>query len=119
MTGKVAWVEVIGQDTEKLRGFYGDMFGWSFDVMEGADYGIVSPEQNGTGGGIGAGPDGMSHQTFYVSVDDVQAALDQAESLGGTKVMGPMEVPGGSTIGMFTDPEGHPIGVVTPMDGQA
>jgi len=45
-----------------------------------------------------------------VGVDDVAGALEKAESLGGTKLVGPMEVPGGN-IGLFTDPEGHVVGL--------
>ena len=42
-----------------------------------------------------------------------EAALQKAESLGGTRMMGPDEVPGvGITIALFTDPEGHVIGLV-------
>ena len=37
-----------------------------------------------------------------------------AESLGGKRMMGPDEVPGvGIVIGLFTDPEGHAIGVMS------
>ena len=53
--------------------------------------------------------------TFYVEVPDVEAALARAEELGGTRVMGPDEVPGGPVLGQFRDPEGHLIGVVAAM----
>jgi len=46
-------------------------------------------------------------------VPDVEAALAKAESLGGTRMMGPDEVMPGLVIGLFTDPEGHVIGVMT------
>jgi predicted enzyme related to lactoylglutathione lyase len=50
---------------------------------------------------------------FYIEVPDAEASLAQAESLGGTRVMGPDEVPGmGIVLGHFRDPEGHLIGVV-------
>ena len=68
--------------------------------------------EGGIAGGIGAVPDGGSgHVTFYVQVDDVQAALDKAESLGGSSVGPPMELPGGGMIAVFTDPEGHLVGL--------
>ena len=54
--------------------------------------------------------------TFYVEVPDVEASLAKAESLGGTRMMGPDDVMQGLTIGLFTDPEGHVIGV---MNGTA
>jgi predicted enzyme related to lactoylglutathione lyase len=41
----------------------------------------------------------------------VQATLDQAEKLGGKTMMGPMQVPGGPEVAMFTDPEGNTIGI--------
>jgi predicted enzyme related to lactoylglutathione lyase len=37
---------------------------------------------------------------------------DQAEKLGGTHMMGPDSVPGGPTIGLIVDPQGHVIGLV-------
>jgi predicted enzyme related to lactoylglutathione lyase len=51
--------------------------------------------------------------TFYVQVADVGATLDKVESLGGRRMMGPDSVPDGPTIGLFTDPQGHVIGVVS------
>jgi len=53
------------------------------------------------------------HVTFYVEVPDVEAALVQAESLGGLRVMGPDTIMPGTTIAQFTDPEGHLVGVVS------
>jgi predicted enzyme related to lactoylglutathione lyase len=47
-----------------------------------------------------------------VEVDDPEAALAKAESLGGKRVMGPDEVMPGLVIGQFTDPEGHLVGIV-------
>jgi predicted enzyme related to lactoylglutathione lyase len=53
------------------------------------------------------------HVTFYVAVPEVEAALQKAESLGGTRRMGPDQIPGTDIdIGHFTDPEGHLIGLV-------
>ena len=53
--------------------------------------------------------------TFYVAVPDVEAALKKAESLGGTRMMGPDKMPEASIeIALFTDPEGHVIGLVKP-----
>ena len=51
--------------------------------------------------------------TVYVQVPDVEASLAKAESLGGKRVMGPDKVMDGLVIGLFTDPEGHTIGVLS------
>ena len=32
MANQVSWFEVVGQDGEKLRSFYGDVFGWKFNL---------------------------------------------------------------------------------------
>jgi len=79
--------------------------------------GNTAPDGTGIGGGIGTAPEGYDgHVTFYVAVPDVEAALAKAESLGGSRMMGPDKVPeAGIEIGLFTDPEGHTIGVVTPQ----
>jgi predicted enzyme related to lactoylglutathione lyase len=59
------------------------------------------------------GDEYTGHVTFYVEVPDVEEALVKAESLGGTRLMGPDEVPGaGVVIGQFSDPEGHVIGLI-------
>jgi uncharacterized protein len=117
----VVHFEVIGKDGDKLRSYYSELFGWEIDADNPMNYGMVQREGNtnadgaGIAGGVGVGPDDSydGHVTFYVEVPDVEAALAKAQDLGGTRIMGPDEVPGGGiVIGMFNDPEGHLIGVV-------
>jgi predicted enzyme related to lactoylglutathione lyase len=112
--------EVIGKDAEALHRYYAELFGWNIDADNPMKYGIINGEDNagdggpGIGGGIGAGPEGYDgHVTFYVQVDDVEQALSNAERLGGSRMMGPDEVMPGLIIGLFQDPEGHTIGVMT------
>jgi uncharacterized protein len=62
--------------------------------------------------GVGGGVDYDPYVIFYVGVPDVEAALRKAESLGGTRQMGPERNPGADlVVGHFTDPEGHLIGL--------
>src|SRR5206468_11873126 len=96
----VVHFEVIGKDAAKLQSFYSDLFGWQIDTDNEMNYGIVKREENqnadgvGIGGGIGPAQEGSDGWvTFYVETDDVEAGLQKAESLGGTRVMGPMDVP--------------------------
>jgi uncharacterized protein len=116
----VVHFEVIAKDPEKIQSYYADLFGWDINADNPANYGIVSREGNtnpdgiGIGGGVGGGPDGYDgHATFYVEVPDVEAALAKAESLGGSRMMGPREVMDAVEIGLFYDPEGHVVGVVS------
>ena len=116
----VVHFEVIGKDGEKLRSYFSELFGWEIDADNPMKYGTIQRDGNtnadgaGIGGGVAGGPDGYDgHVTFYIEVPDVEAALAKADELGGTRVMGPDEVPGmGIILGHFTDPEGHLIGVV-------
>ena len=115
----VVHFEIIGKDGEGLRRYYSDLFEWEIDANNAMDYGIIAREGNtnadgiGIGGGVGTGPEGYGgHVTFYVEVPDVEAALAKAESLGGSRMMGPETVTEGVEIGLFNDPEGHVVGVV-------
>ena len=59
-----------------------------------------------------AGEGANTGVTFYVQVDDLQAYLDKAESLGGKTIMPPMEIPDMVKLAVFSDPEGNVIGIV-------
>ena len=116
----VVHFEVVGKDGEKLQRYYAELFGWNVNADNPMQYGMVDAKdntsvsgQNGIGGGIGQGPDGYEgHVTFYVAVPDVEEALQKAESLGGTRVMGPEKIMDMVELGLFKDPEGNVIGVV-------
>jgi predicted enzyme related to lactoylglutathione lyase len=119
----VVHFEVIGKDGDKLQSYYSELFGWEIDSNNPMNYGMVQREGNvnadgvGIGGGVGPAPEGYDgHVTFYIEVPDVEAALVQAESLGGTRMMGPAQPPGGPEIGLFNDPEGHTVGVVKTLE---
>ena len=116
----VVHFEIIASDGEKLQSYYSELFGWEIDANNPMKYGIVAREENlnkdgiGIGGGVGTGPEGYDgHTTVYVEVPDVEASLAHAERLGGTRVMGPETVFEGVEIGLFQDPEGHTVGVVS------
>jgi uncharacterized protein len=115
----VVHFEIVGKDADKLQSYYSDLFGWEFDADNPMRYGVVQREGNtnadgvGIGGGVGPGLEGYDgHVTFYVEVPDVEAALAKAESLGGTRMMGPDKPMEGLEIGLFSDPEGHVVGLV-------
>ncbi|MCP4504374.1 MAG: VOC family protein [Deltaproteobacteria bacterium] len=115
MSGKVTWFEVMGQDPVELQSFYSELFGWELNAGPGwPDYGMIDPPEGGGGiaGGIGKTPVGTGWTTFYVDVDDLEAALAKASSLGAEALLPPKPLPGGSTIAQVKDPEGHVLGLV-------
>jgi predicted enzyme related to lactoylglutathione lyase len=117
----VVHFEIIGSDPAQLRSYYGELFGWEFQTDDAAteavsqpgNYGFVDATTTGGGidGGVGGGEGYEGWVLFYVGVPNVEAALEQAESLGGKRRMGPEGTPGRLVVGQFTDPEGHLIGV--------
>ena len=118
----VVHFEVIGKDGAKLQRYYAELFGWEINDDNEMKYGMVdgkkNPAPNGAtiGGGIAGGPEGYEgHVTFYVAVPDIEEALQKAESLGGTRVMGPEKIMDMIELGQFKDPEGHLIGLVRPL----
>ncbi|SDY60474.1 VOC family protein [Herbiconiux ginsengi] len=144
-TNPVVHFEIIGADAPALREFYGALFGWRFDtaspvapeISDAGQYGFIdpptapvassdddggeagddtdTPRPTGIPGGVGGGPGRAPHALFYVGVPDVEAALREAERLGGTRVLGPAANPNGMlVVGQFTDPEGTLVGVAGP-----
>lgn len=109
----VVMFEIMGTDAGALRSFYTELFDWQIDADNPMDYGFVEPGGKGVGGGIGVVPEGYpGHVTFYVEVPDVEEALVRAESLGGTRIMGPENIMDRVEVGHFTDPEEHVIGLI-------
>ena len=123
----VVHFEIIGTDPSKLRGYYSELFGWEFQmgdattetVSQPGAYGFIDGSTTGEGtginGGVGGGPGYARSVLFYVGVPDVESALQQAESLGGRRLMGPEPKSGGAlAVGHFADPEGNVVGVAGP-----
>ena len=73
--------------------------------------GSTTGDGTGINGGVAGGEGYERRVLFYVGVPDVEATLQKAESLGGTRQIGPEGTPGTLVIGQFTDPERHLIGV--------
>jgi hypothetical protein len=126
MGDAVVHFEIIGADPARLRDYYGQLFGWEFAVGDASteavsrpgNYGFVHGGSTGDGTGINGGVAGgegyQPRVLFYVGVPDVEAALRKAESLGGTRRMGPEPegaAEGDLVVGQFTDPEGNLIGL--------
>jgi len=113
MGNPVIHFEITTKEPEKLQSFYSGAFDWKIDADNPMDYGMVD-----TGGDIPGGiggtmdPNYPGHVTFYIQVDDPDAALAKVEELGGKTLMSTESVPGGPTIALFSDPAGNTIGLV-------
>lgn len=122
----VVHFEIIGADPKKLREYYGELFGWTFTdnapvapISEAGQYSFIdtmqTPDRVGIPGGVGGGNGYPPRSLFYVGVPDVETALQNAERLGGTRLLGPAANPNGKVVvGQFADLEGNIIGVAGP-----
>jgi uncharacterized protein len=112
MPNPVVHFEVGGKDAAALQSFYANLFDWKIDANNPMQYGMVEAVGGGIAGGVGPTPGGDGHVTWYVQVDDLAAALEKAEKLGGKTAMPPMDIPDGPSIAQFTDPAGNLIGLL-------
>ena len=114
MPNPVIHWEITGKDAPKLQQFYANLFGWNVDSNNPLNYGLVDTKtEDGINGGIAQEQELATRVTVYVQVDNLQAYLDKAESLGGKTILPPTVIPDTVTLAMFTDPEGNIMGMVT------
>ena len=108
----VHW-ELNADDAKKAKEFYGKLFDWHLDSNNPMDYGMVDTHtERGINGGIHHSADAPKGVTIYVEVEDLQAYLDKAVSLGGKVVMPVTVIPNMVTMAQFADPQGNVVGMV-------
>lgn len=122
--GRVAWFDITTTDLSKSKEFYGKLFDWSFNPVQGTHLAV---EIVSGGSAIGTirvaeGKISPSNGVVYVQVVDIQESCRKAKELGGTLVPGfPFDLPNGTgAIGLVSDPAGHPVGMYsrTPLAPQ-
>ncbi len=123
--GRVVHFELTAKDPAKLQKFYGELYGW--DVQEwqpeekslGADpYWMADTPGNmffhmGIDGGIYRPKEGENPPTpmIYVNVDDMDASLAKAKTLGGEVVFEKMAIPEVGYVAQVRDPGGNVVGL--------
>jgi len=117
------WHELATPDIDKAKAFYGELFGWSWEVMdmgENGHYHILkqTPDDQGHGGAMqmdceewkGIPP----HWMTYLEVDDCDAAAKKAKDLGGEIGVEPFDIPGVGRMAVIKDPQGAVFSIMTP-----
>ncbi|MEU6796610.1 VOC family protein [Nonomuraea wenchangensis] len=109
----IGWFDISTPDAPRARRFYRELFGWAVNVID-ETYALVGGDGDRPAGGIGQAGPGSPYTgiVVYFAVDDVEAALARAESLGGSRVMEPAPTPMGR-IAVFADPDGNKVGLVS------
>ena len=110
----VVHFEIGCKDSPRTQAFYSRLFDWKIEM-----FGSAAMITTGDGGGINGHITSLGHEphqyvTIYVQVDDLQAYLDRAASLGGKTLVPPTEVPGAGHFAWLADLDGNIIGLWKP-----
>ena len=118
LLGKVIWHDLITEDLDKARTFYGGMFGWTFEDGAGpgrSGYVLARDGKVYVAGfvPIAAPQDGtrLSRWLPYVSVNDVDETIALTTAAGGKLAASARNVSLGR-VAAVVDPEGAVIGLV-------
>ncbi len=117
--GAPCWIDLFTSDPERSIAFYGDLFGWTYEVGGEEHGGYISFARDGVavaGAMHNDGSQGVPDAwTIYLAVDDVDKTLATVEANGGQIHMPAMEIPGDvGVMGMFADPGNAAVGVWKP-----
>ena len=118
--GHFHWNELMSHDAEKVKKFYGDTVGWTFEAMPmpTGTYWVAKMGDKPVGGIFPmSGPDfaNMPDQWLpYLAVDDVDARLKKAKAVGAKVMREPFDIPNVGRIAIFREPGDAMIGWITP-----
>ena len=121
MSGRVVHFEIPFDDGDRARKFYADAFGWMINVIPEMHYSIVRtgptddqgfPTEGGyIGGGMIKRESPTDRPVITIDVEDIDAALEKIESLGGTTILGRQDVGDMGYAAYFKDVEGNLMGL--------
>ena len=120
MSGRVVHFEIPFDDAERAYAFYREAFGWQVQPVPDMNYTMVSTGPTGEqgpiepgyidGGLMGRGGN-FTHPVVVIDVDDIDKALETIGSLGGSTLVGRMQVGDMGWTAYFRDPEGNTVGL--------
>ena len=124
--GRWVWADLVTSDVAAAAGFYGKVFGWTFETYGGDDdldtYTLVLADGLPIGGMVFdaramKGEERAARWIGLVSVPDVAATADAATRLGGTVVVPPRQLGERGETALLKDPDGTPFGIVHSKNG--
>ncbi|MCU1435888.1 MAG: glyoxalase [Pseudarthrobacter sp.] len=118
----VVHFEIPTENKERANTFYESAFGWNLVPMQGMDYtsAITTPSDEQTGmpstpgainGALFPRTDSLKTPIITIDVEDLDAALAQVESAGGSVAQPKDAVPGMGWYAYFKDTEGNIMGL--------
>lgn len=107
--GAISWPELLTIDAEAAAGFYAEVFGWSIAsvAMEEGEYHVATVDGLHRAGLMDRPEEEIPpNWLFYVTVDDLPAAVEKAVGLGASIEVPPMNIPGTGSLAGIADPQG-------------
>src|SRR5262245_15846570 len=113
--GMPAWVDLMTSDPEGARRFYGELYGWEFQVGPAETMHYTNCLVRGhrvAGMGGDPAPEGMpTAWTTYIASDDVDDTISRITAAGGRLNTGPMDVMDQGRMAIAVDPTGAVFGL--------
>ena len=115
MPNTLCHFELMTNDAEKCKAFYGAVFDWQFDDESMPGYTLVNTGAEPTGGVFPRPPEAPDVcLNVYFQVNDIDATLEKAIGQGGKVLVPKTAIPNVGHFAMFADPEGITIGLMQP-----
>jgi predicted enzyme related to lactoylglutathione lyase len=113
----VIWRELITNDVEKVKRYYGELFGWKYKPTNMGTYTYTMIAQGETTFGgmmqMEKAPQ-HAHWLSYISCEDVDAAAKRAKSEGGTIAVEPREIPDVGRFAVIGDLDSAYFAIMAP-----
>jgi uncharacterized protein len=111
MAGQMVHFEIPAGDTAKAKDFWGGLFGWEFQQMEGSpmEYHVTRFNETSGGAVYEAEGDKRGARTYF-DVDDINASTARVGELGGEGGEA-TPVPGMGWFAVCTDNQGNEFGL--------
>jgi predicted enzyme related to lactoylglutathione lyase len=109
--GRFVWFDLLTNDVEHAKPFYGGVAGWTAQKWSGGDYEIWSAGSAPIGGAMALSPEAcqsgaLPHWMGYVATDDVDATARRAQQLGGAVRVPGKDIPEVGRFAVLADPQG-------------
>nr|QXL90828.1 glyoxalase [Streptomyces sp.] len=116
LPGEPAWVDLLTPDREAALYFYGALFGWEFSTASDGSSPYTMCRLRGREvcsiGDLEASPGpAPGGWTSYLGVADADAAATAVPKLGGTVLLGPIDILTQGRMLIAGDPSGHRVGM--------
>ena len=124
MAGLIAWHELFTEDVTGAVPFYSELLGLELETADMGDfqYTMLKKGEHTEAGFVpkdSTTPEGTPNHWYpYIHVDDVDATIEKAKTLGAEAYMGPMDPMENLRIAVLGDPQRATFGILSSPGAQ-